>query len=178
MRKWIWLGLAVLLGLAAYTAAGPYLTIRAIQQAVQEDDTRALARQVDFPALRGSLKLQLDDAMVRRAGPEVQASLLGRIGLQVASGVSAGLVETMVTPVGLAALMEGRRVWRRIDISAPPRPAGAAGEAGKPLQDAEHRYQSPSRFTATVHDDDGRPIVFVLTRKGIRWRLSDIRLPL
>nr|WP_219339621.1 DUF2939 domain-containing protein [Luteimonas salinisoli] len=168
----------MLLALVAYTAAGPYLTIRAIQQAVQEDDTRALARQVDFPALRGSLKLQLDDAMVRRAGPEVQASVLGRIGLQVASGVTAGLVETMVTPVGLAALMEGRRVWRRVDISAPPRPNAGADGQGKPLQDAEHRYESASRFSATVHDDAGRPVVFVLTRKGLRWRLSDIRLPL
>ena len=55
--------------------------------------------------------------------------------------------------------------------------AGAdAGEAD-PLRDAEHRYESPSRFTATVIDEDGDPLVFVLTRDGITWKLSDIRLP-
>ena len=33
-------------------------------------------------------------------------------------------------------------------------------------------------FTATVQDGDGDPIVFVITRQGLRWRLTDIRLPL
>jgi hypothetical protein len=28
-----------------------------------------------------------------------------------------------------------------------------------------------------VSDDDGRPMVFVMTRDGMRWKLSDIRLP-
>jgi hypothetical protein len=46
------------------------------------------------------------------------------------------------------------------------------------LQDAQYRYESLSRFTATVHDDQGRPVVFVMTRHRLRWRLSDIRLPL
>ncbi|WP_149193568.1 DUF2939 domain-containing protein [Luteimonas suaedae] len=176
MKKWIWLAAALLLALGAYVAAGPYLTIRAIQQAVQEDDTRALARQVDFPALRSSLKLQLDDYLVRSAGADAQSSALGQIGLRIASGVAGGAVDAMVTPVGLAAMMEGRRVWRRVDVRALPQSAGEP--ASKPLQGAEHRYESLSRFTATVHDDTGRPVVFVLTRDGLRWRLSDIRLPL
>jgi hypothetical protein len=29
-----------------------------------------------------------------------------------------------------------------------------------------------------VHDHSGREIVFVLTRNGLDWKLSDIRLPL
>ncbi|WP_407351713.1 DUF2939 domain-containing protein [Luteimonas sp. R10] len=176
MKKWIWLAAALLLALGAYVAAGPYLTIRAIQQAVQEDDTRALARQVDFPALRSSLKLQLDDYLVRSAGADAQGSAFGQLGLRIASGLAGGAVDAMVTPVGLAAMMEGRRVWRRVDVRALPQPAGEP--AAKPLQDAERRYESPSRFTATVHDDAGRPVVFVLTRDGLHWRLSDIRLPL
>lgn len=176
MKKWIWLVAALLLTLGAYVAAGPYLTIRAIQQAVQEDDTRALARQVDFPALRGSLKLQLDDYLVRSAGAEAQDSAFGRLGLRLASGLAGGAVDAMVTPIGLAGIMEGRRVWRRVDVRAPPRAPGES--APMPLRDAVHRYESPSRFTATVYDEAGRPVVFVLTRKGLRWRLSDIRLPL
>jgi hypothetical protein len=47
-----------------------------------------------------------------------------------------------------------------------------------PLKYAEHRYESLSRFTATAHDEDGNPVVFVFTRQGLRWKLTDIRLPL
>jgi hypothetical protein len=48
----------------------------------------------------------------------------------------------------------------------------------EPLRDVDYRYESPSRVTATVRDrQGGRVTVLVLTRSGIRWRLSDIRLP-
>ena len=91
------------------------------------------------------------------------------------------IVIEALEPAGLGALMEGRKVWRRIGtgIAQPDvlDPASAAS-APPPLHDAEYRYESMSRFTATVRDDEGRPIVFVLTRDGLRWRLSDIRLPL
>jgi hypothetical protein len=86
----------------------------------------------------------------------------------------------MVNPAGLAALMEGRRVWRdaRDSFARPETGADGMPVADAPLQDAEYRYESLSRFTATIHDDDGRPVVFVLQRDGLQWRLADIRLPL
>lgn len=178
MKKWIVLALLLAAGLLAYVAAGPYLTIRAIGQAVQEEDASALARHVDFPALRTSLKAQVSDAIVREAGAEAQSSLLGAFGLTVATGLAGGMVDAMVTPVGLGALMEGRKLWNRGSGLAPPSrgdvPTGGAPRS--PLREAAHAYESPTRFTATV-DDDGRPVVFVLTRKGLRWKLSDIRLP-
>lgn len=176
MRTWTWIVLVALLALGGYVVAGPHLTLRAIENAVAEDDTRALSRQVDFPALRASLKLQLDDRLVRSAGPEAQASPLGQLKLRLASGASAAAVDAMVTPVGLAAVMEGRRVWRRVGGQQPQRLEPDQERSG-PLVNARWRYESPSRFTATVYDEAGRPLVFVLTRKRLRWRLSDIRLP-
>jgi len=178
MKKWLWLAAALALALLAWTAAGPYLTIRAIGNAVQARDEVALAKQVDFPALRGSLKAQLADRIVRGTDDLVQDNPLAAFGRTVATGLAGGLVDAMVTPAGLGAIMEGTRTWDR--MGSGPRPSGneAAAEAGpRPLQDAEHRFESPSRFTATVHDASGRPVVFVLTRKGLNWKLSDIRLP-
>lgn len=181
MKKWIWIVGLAFAALLAYVASGPYLTINAIREAVKAEDPRALAKQVDFPALRGSLKAQLSDRLVREAGPELQASPLGAIGLRIANGLVGGAVDAMVTPVGLAAIMEGRRTWRRVDgfgeLSSPS-PPPADGNAREPLHDADYRYESPSRFTATVQDESGRPVVFVLTREGLNWKLSDIRLPL
>lgn len=178
MKKWLWLAVALAIGLAAWTAAGPYMTIRAIGDAAQARDTAALARQVDFPALRSSLKAQLADRIVREAGDGPRDNPIAAFGLTIATGLAGGVVDAMVTPAGLGAMMEGRRTWDR--ISGGPPSAGATRDASgpRPLQDAEHRFESLSRFTATVHDDAGRPVVFVLTRHGLRWRLSDIRLPL
>lgn len=188
MKKWLWLAVALLLALLAYVGAGPYLTVRAIRGAVEKQDAAALSREVDFPALRTSLKAQLTDRLVREAGPDLQSSALGSIGLTLAGGLIGGSVDAMVTPTGLGALMEGRKVWKRIgDGFAPPTPppptteddaAAVAPAAPRPFYGAKYRYESLSRFTATVQDDSGRPIVFVMTRDGLHWKLSDIRLPL
>ena len=175
MKKWLAFALVVLVAVIVYVAAGPYLTVRAIRIAVKEQDAAALSRQVDFPALRASLKAQLDDRLLRRAGPDLQSNALAAFGLSIANSLMGGGVDAMVTPAGLGALMEGHKIWKRVDDGIrTPDPTVPAPEV---LHDARYRYESPSRFTATVSDDEGHPIVFVMTRDGLHWKLSDIRLP-
>jgi hypothetical protein len=91
--------------------------------------------------------------------------------------VGAG-VDAMVTPVGIGALLQGRSMWKQSigqtvdgDTYGKPVPAD-------PLKTATHQYESLSRFTATVRDEDGDPVVFVFKRNGLTWKLADIRLPL
>jgi hypothetical protein len=175
MKKWLSLIVVALLALATYVAVGPYRTVHAIGDAIERQDAAALSKQVDFPALRSSLKAQLTDRIVREAGDDVQASALGTIGLSIAGGLVGSVVDTMVTPLGLGAIMEGRKVGKRFTDTFSPAPAGTAPR--KPFQDAVYRYESASRFTASVATDQREPVVFVLTRQGLRWRLSDIRLP-
>ncbi|UHQ21328.1 DUF2939 domain-containing protein [Lysobacter sp. 5GHs7-4] len=178
MKKWIALLVLALALLLGYVAAGPYLTVNAIRKAVQEQDTAALNKHVDFPALRLSLKAQVQDYLVREAGVEMQANPFGALALRLAGGLAGGAVDALATPVGIGAVLEGRNFYNRLggggrgqDVYAPNVPAD-------PLKDAKYGYESPSRFTATVANADGEPVVFVLTRSGLSWKLSDIRLPL
>lgn len=177
MRKWIALAALLSVALLAYAAAGPYLVIHAVGKAVREENAAALAKHVDFPPLRSSLKAQLGDRLVRSAGIDAQSGLLGALGMTVANELAGDAVDLMVTPMGLGALMEGHKVWNRASGIPPPATGDGARARPDPLRDAARRYESASRFTATIHMDDGSPLVFVLTRKGLRWRLSDIRLP-
>jgi hypothetical protein len=149
--------------------------MHAIRDAIVADDAAALSEQVDFPALRASLKRQLADRLVRAAGPELQSSALAAIGINLATGASSMAVDATVNPLGLAALLQGRAIWRQVGNDfAPPDPDV---RAQRPLDDAHCRYESTSRFTATVRGEDGRPLVLVLSRQGLRWRLTDLRLP-
>lgn len=174
-RAWFALLAAALLALGAYVASGPWRTVHGIREAVVAQDARALSRHVDFPALRTSLKAQLNDHLVREAGIDAQSGLFGALALRVVGGLVDAAVETMVTPLGLGAVMEGRKVWTNVirdSVGAPPPPAT------EPLSEPEYRIESLSRVTATVPDEQGRPVVFVLTRQGLTWRLTDVRLPL
>lgn len=170
--------LLVVLALAA-VAAGPFVAVRGIRNAVEAQDTAALARHVDFPTLRANLKAQVEDQIARRAGPDAQANLFGALALRLAGSVTGGIVDAMVTPAGIGALIEGRGLWHRASgggVTAED--AYAHRSPDDVLKDARYGFESTSRFTATVPSADGPPLVFVLTRDGLTWRLTDIRLPL
>ena len=171
----IGVGIALLIALLAWVAAGPWIAIHGIRTAIRAQDTAALERWVDFPALRVNLKAHVEDAIARRAGEGVQANPFGAIGIRVASGIAGGAVDALATPMGIAAVLEGRNTWMRAigriedgDTYGPPK-------AYDPFHDAKQRYESTSRFTVTTHDAQGEPLVFVLQRQGLRWRLVDIR---
>ncbi len=177
MKKWIALVLVVLLALLGFVAAGPYLAINGIRQALAEQDMGKLERHVDFPALRVNLRAQVEDWLARKAGPDVQGNVIGAFALSIANNVAGRGVDTVVTPLGIAGVLQGRSLWKQMlretvdgDSYGKPIPAD-------PLKQAQTRYESLSRFTATTTDEDGKPIVFVFTRQGLRWKLTDIRLP-
>src|SRR5690606_37371275 len=143
-RTWTAVLLVTVLALAAWAVAGPWLAIRAIDDAIRANDAQAVARLVDFPRLRASLKRQLADRVVRAAGADVQASALGALGLGLATGATSLAVDATVNPVGLAALLEGRAVWRQVGNDfAPPDPDAAARRT---FEDATYRYESLSSF--------------------------------
>ncbi|MFG3449473.1 DUF2939 domain-containing protein [Stenotrophomonas sp. NPDC047960] len=171
------LGLVVVL-LAGWLVSGPYLTLRGLAGAIEQRDTSQLDRYVDFPMLRANLRAQLDDYVVRRAGPDVQSNLVGALLLTAGQKLSGTAVDAMVTPAGIGALMEGHTLWKRASNDLESNDAYAAPRAARPLQGATHRFESTSRFTATTHTAQGAPVVFVLQRQGLRWKLVNIELPL
>ena len=178
MKKWIALVAVLMLALGSYVAAGPYLAINGIRAALAEQDTGKLERHVDFPALRVSIRAQVEDSLARRAGSDMQSNIFGAIALSIASNVVGTGVDTMVTPLGIGALLQGRSMWKQSigdtlngDTYGKPVPAD-------PLKTATHHYESPSRFTATIQNEAGQPVVFVFKRKGLTWKLADVKLPL
>lgn len=171
------LGLIVVL-LAGWLVSGPYLTLRGLAQAIEQKDTSRLDRYVDFPLLRANLRAQLDDYVVRRAGPDVQSNLVGALLLTAGQRLSGTAVDAMVTPTGIGALLEGHTLWKRASNDLESNDAYAAPRAARPLEGATHRFESASRFTATTHTPQGAPVVFVLQRQGLQWKLVNIELPL
>ena len=178
MKKWIAAVVLLLVALGAYVAAGPYLAINGIRTALAEQDTGKLERHVDFPALRVSIRAQVEDSLARKAGSDVQSNFFGAIALSLANSVVGTGVDAMVTPLGIGALLQGRSMWKQairetVDGDAYGKPVPA-----DPLKTAAHHYESPSRFTATIQDENGKPVVFVFKRKGLDWKMADVRLPL
>ncbi len=178
MKKWIALAVALLALLLGYVAAGPYLAIRGIHESLRSRELDRLERYVDFAALRGNVQRQVEDRLARAAGDgTLDRGMLGGLARQVVGEISGRAVDAMVSPQGIAVLLEGRALARR--ATGEPADTGKDGKpAGyQPLKEAQTRFESTSRFTATTRSADGQPVVFLFERQGLRWRLTDIRLP-
>ena len=175
MKKWLLALALVVLALLAWGIAGPWIAIRCIHAAVEARDTAGLERYIVFPALRANMRARVSRRLLAAAtspsgrvvGDDLGRTLIGKIGDHA--------VDAMVSPVGIALLLEGNALAHRV---AGKRAAGGGDRpAEDPLLDAKTRFESPSRFTATVDSAAGKPVVFVFERHWLRWKLADIRLP-
>ena len=173
--KWL-LAIAalILLALLAFVAAGPWLAINGIRNVVASGNHGELWRFVDFDRLRENVRPQIQQriasGIVERAGPGMASDALGGL----ASKISEPAIDAMVSPIGVATLLRGTALARRMagdkDIDGKPR-------AIDPLKDAKTGYVSPSLFTATVQNAEGQPVVFEFSRIGLGWKLTGIDLP-
>lgn len=176
--RWVLVALAGLLLLGAcWLAAGPWLAVRGISQALEQRDAAALATHVDFPRLQANLRAQVQDRLVRAAGADVATHPLGALALAAASGLAGAGVGLAATPEGVAALLQGHVLWQRVRGRDSGAPGGWAVEPAQPLRGARLRYESLSRATLRVEHAPGQASTWVLQRQGLRWRLVDVRLP-
>jgi hypothetical protein len=155
--------------LAAYFALGPYLTLMKLKRGVEKRDAEAVAECIDFPALRQSLKGQLQTVVSQRL--EGENNPLAALAAGFAVSVADGLVDRMVSPDGLATLMAGQKPAL---VGGPP---AVGAPARKPLEGATFGYAAFGEFVVDVPTQGGN-IRFVLTRSGLDWKLSRIEIPL
>lgn len=176
MKKVIVILVLIAVLVLGYLVAGPFLTIRAIRKAVEAQDTAALSEHVDFALLRANVKARIEDRLARSVGDDAQSSLLGALAVRIAGGLTDTAVDAMVTPAGIGAMIEGRGLLHRISGGGiDPNDSSVHVPPSDPLEGADYGFESPSRFTATVQRGGG-PVVVELSRQGLRWKVTDIRV--
>ncbi|KQX98413.1 hypothetical protein ASD28_15080 [Massilia sp. Root133] len=166
-----------LLVVAATSFASPWWTLNRLRAAVERHDAEGVSAEVDFPALRDSVKSQLLGSIARDAGTNAFAA----IGQAFARAVADPLVDAIVSPAGVAAMVEHGKV----SIAKPTRDAGTPDAEPprdkppqhKPPQHKPHyalHYRGWRHFAVTAEDGGS----FVFRRAGLwSWKLAGIELP-
>jgi DUF2939 family protein len=164
--------LALLFG-AVWLYFTPYLALQKLQRAAEAGDVETMNELVDFPALRQSVKTGVSTAVAHEIGDDDNP--LARVGGMLAGTLAAPLVNTFVSPEGIAALTQGRR---------PDRDGDARGGDGDRVKvegiDVERGYESVDRFVVRFVDEESgkERVSLVMRREGIAgWKLSGVRLP-
>ncbi len=176
MSKW-----KVVMGIAAglfaiYVVAAPYITVHQMKSAAESHDGEALSELVEFSSVRQSLKDQMNAMFAKKMAEsdEMKNNPFAVFGAVLAGMMVDKMVDAYVTPAGITQLMAGEK----------PQPQAAQGEeassstARKPLSEASMSYESLDKFVVRVKGNDGGEEKFVLRRRGLCWKLTDIIIPL
>ena len=169
--------LAVVATVIAFFAA-PAVAFFGIRSAAEASDATGLARLVDYPAVRQSLRPQLDGNPAAAApAPSFMEDPIGAVRRQFeqATAPQAPDGDAYLTPAALAALTrgEGRYAPQR-GVSAEPSPDGATtgGPIPRPV------YWGMNRARMSVSDEGGSETIFTFERKGpFEWKLVHVGLP-
>jgi hypothetical protein len=159
----------------AFYIASPWLAFYQLQQAARAGDRDALEAAVDFPAVREDFKAQLNAAFLTNieSNGHLKDNPLAALGALIVPAVLDRLIDAYVTPQGIATMVAEART---------PKPGSPAPvHHGGGHVTAHSEYVSLDRFktTMTSKDEPGRPLVFVMERRGLfGWKLVRIELPL
>jgi len=167
---------AAAIALTATVYAAPYYTLHQIKTALAERDASALSSHVDFPALRDSVKLQMNGAMadsIRAVG--ASDNPFAAMGQAVAGAMLGKIIDTMVTPAGVMAMVNQSALGQSGEAhagktqstdAAPARPGYSAG------------YTAWDKFAiGSAVNAEGSGGALVLQRHGLwRWKLGAIEL--
>jgi hypothetical protein len=163
----------VLFAISIYIAASPYITVYQMKSAAERHDGEALSEHIEFPSVRQSLKDQMNAMIMKEmAKDEMKDNPFAALGAAFGGFMVDKMVEAYVTPTGITGLMAGEQP----KLTEGGESTGSS--ARKPLSDASMSYESLNKFVVKVKGDNGEEARFVLRRRGISWKLTEIIMPL
>lgn len=166
--------LVIFLGIL-YVAVSPYITVYQIKSAAEKKDGEALSEYVDFVSLRQNFKDQMNAMFMRKMDShEMKDSPFAMLGMAFAGMMVDRTVETYVTPAGITRLMSGQKPDTSQKSTTEHSPTETTE---RPFSDANLSYASFSKFVVTVQRDADE-FKFVLRRRWIGWKITEIILPL
>ena len=161
------------IGVAVTAYASPYYALHQIKTALAERNAEALAGHVDFPALRASVKAQLEASMARSIEATAgSGNPLAALGQSIASAMLGKMVDTMVSPAGVVALVNKSAVSPQASDTADAPADGARKKA-----DYSAGYAGVNTFVVRAKDGNAQEGALVLQRHGVwGWKLSSIEI--
>lgn len=160
--------------LAAMSYASPHWQLYRMRAAVEARDAQALARHVDFPRLRDSVKVQI----MRRLGADgmldkSDKNPFAAFGKAMALAVIDPVVDAAVSPAGVVAMLDAG------DIRIQPKPEDAPpASIERPREKINYDLSYRGWNQVIVERADGGGVGCVLDRHGLwSWKLVAVELP-
>ena len=175
------LAIAAISYFGLYSYQSPGIWLQDIKKAAQEGDKDRLRDLIDFDSVKTGLKEDIKTQFVVSMGAELKDNPFAALGLAMASMMVDPMVEMIVSPSGMAALIEKGRVQPPGKGTDIPTPSSSEGQSGYDGMNIERGYDNFSRYRIRIRPSDKQteePIILSLKREGLfSWKLTRISLP-
>lgn len=146
----------------------PFLTIHGIRSATINTDEEKLSEYIEFEILRENLKGQLMASMAKEMSEDDNP--FAALGIALGGTIVDGVINNIVTPSGLIALMKGQNPYDKEDYSQ------SIASTSEILKNISFRYKSKDRFIISTPESN---VDFILSRRGFfKWKLTAIKMNL
>ena len=176
MKKFLpWLvGLFVIF--AIYLYASPYLVLNNIKNAAQQGDADKLSGYIDFPSVKQSMKDQVKAAMVEELAASDEQDGFEALGTMLAAAMIDPLIDGLVTPDGVALMLQGQKLDFDLNNDKPEDKPKAKNE------DIDYKagYLSFNRFKVQIidADDPNESLDVIMHRDWLSWKVTRINFSL
>ncbi|MBN1637065.1 MAG: DUF2939 domain-containing protein [Deltaproteobacteria bacterium] len=173
-RLWI-IALLIVVIIGGCLYASPYITLYRIKTATDQQDTQKLSQHIDFPTLRLNLKEQIGSTIKKNLSDKNKnGNPLAAFTMAIADILVNKTIDAFVTPEGIATLMKGDKP----EVGKPNKPKPSEKDNKKLLGSAKMNYRSLNEFEIRVPNDTGNETTFILSRAGLKWKLTNIIIPM
>lgn len=161
---------------AVYIVASPYITVYQIKSAAESHDGEALSEHIEFSSVRQNIKEQMN-AMIEKKMAEdenMKDNPFSGLASLFAEKMVDRMVKVYITPGGITQLMAGEKP----QVKTVEEGAKVDVASRTPLSDPSMSYASLSKFVVKVKGYDGKVGKFILRRRGIGWKVTEIIIPM
>lgn len=180
-RKLVLVGIGVAVLLVTGYLASPYWAIRQMQSAANGGEGDRLSAYVDFPAVRESVKTQVQAALVRKAAEEGKDNPFAALGMMLVSGMANAMVDNLITAEGLAGMIRAGKAEKPAMAAQGPAGRTPEPESSKAQEPVVRRHYEGLGYFHVDMSEPGKEapaLSLVLKRDGLfSWKLVAVRLP-
>ena len=176
MKKFLpWL-VGLLIIFAIYLYASPYIALYNIKNAAEQKDADKLSGYIDFPSVKQSMKDQVKAAMVEELASSKEQDGFEALGTMLAAAMIDPLIDGLVTPDGVALMLQGQKLDFDLNNDTPEDKPKAKNE------DVDYKagYLSFNRFKVQIIDanDPDESLDVIMHRDWLSWKVTRINFSL
>ena len=175
--KTIIIGASAIAGVVTIAGGGayysPYLTLNKMRNATENQNVDALAKEINFPELRVSIKESVKTQVFKQIAAVETGASAGKLSTpkltsELVEKMVGPMVDKLITPEGLERLINNKVPGAKIDLANLDRDIAKS--------DINMGYESIDRFVVRITDkvDRSKDVSLILKRDGLAWKLISL----